>query len=179
MASRSDFVGFRQYGRGGFRALCKLKEKEPFAQIEIAVSLVDRENLMHYPLSFLTKDCDRLACWGLLDKPVPFDIEILPAKLEKLCRKITSERNLKVMDLKDEFGESFIILASDVGSASRFLLDNGLHKRILNMGPFIKRLSLISKDSMIYLMGELKGASHVKHFIDILMLFGERFSETL
>lgn len=83
------------------------------------------------------------------------------------------------MDLKDEFGESFIILASDVGSASRFLLDNGLHKRILNMGPFIKRLSLISKDSMIYLMGELKGASHVKHFIDILMLFGERFSETL
>ncbi|MEM2281144.1 MAG: hypothetical protein QXZ68_04045, partial [Candidatus Bathyarchaeia archaeon] len=48
MSPRSTFVGFRPYSRGGFRALCKLKEKEPFTEVEMAVSLVDRENLMHY-----------------------------------------------------------------------------------------------------------------------------------
>ncbi|MEM2522950.1 MAG: hypothetical protein QXW82_07375, partial [Candidatus Bathyarchaeia archaeon] len=64
MSKRSTFVGFRPYSRGGFRVLCKLKEKEPFTEVGMAVSLVDRENLMHYPLSLLTKDKDRLACWG-------------------------------------------------------------------------------------------------------------------
>ncbi|MEM2937009.1 MAG: hypothetical protein QXJ63_00505 [Candidatus Bathyarchaeia archaeon] len=178
MAAQSDFVGFRPYSRGGFRALCKLKEKKPFTQIEMAVSLVDRENLMHYPLSFLTKDCDRLACWGFLDKPLSFNMEVLPVKEEKLRRKMALEKNLKAVALTNEFNESFAVLASDQESARRFLSDHGLWKRILGVRFSLKRLSLSGKDSRIYLIGELKDVSHVKSFIDILMFCGEKCRKT-
>ncbi|MEM3578496.1 MAG: hypothetical protein QXX51_08680 [Candidatus Bathyarchaeia archaeon] len=173
MSPKSEFVGFRPYSRGGFRALCKMKEKEAFTQIEMAVSLVDRENLMHYPLSLLTKDCDTFACWGFLREPIPFNIEILPIKEEKLCQKMESEKDLKAISLKSELNEFFAVLTSNQKSAKRFLSDNQLQKHILEMKASIKRLSLSKKESRVYLIGELREISSLKSFIDILMSCGE------
>lgn len=174
MSPRSEFVGFRPYSRGGFRAVCKMKEKEAYTQIEVAVSLVDRENLMHYPLSLLTKDCDRLACWGFLKKPVSFNIEVLPAKEEKLCQKMSSEKNLKTVPLKSEFSKFFKVLASDPESANIFLSNTRLQKSILEMKASIKRLSLSEKESRVYLISELREASSLKSLIDILTCCGEQ-----
>jgi len=171
---RSDFVGFRPYSRGGFRALCKLKEKEAFTQIEMAVSLVDRENLMHYPISLLTKDRDRLACWGFLKSPTSFDLEILPKQNEKLCQKMALEKNLKEMTAKNALNTSFAVLTSDQNSANKFLSDHGLRKHITEAKDSVKRLSLSRKDSRVYLIGELQGDSSIKSLLDILMCCGEQ-----
>lgn len=173
LSLRSSFVGFRPYSRGGFRALCKLKEKEPFTEIEIAVSLVDRENLMHYPLALFTKDRDRLACWGFFKDPAPFSMEILPVKEEKLCQKVISEKGLVRVISDGDFYESFAVLVSDQKIASKFLSNSRLQKRILNMKDSIKRLSIDEKHSWLYLIGELKEESSIKDLIDMFMCCGE------
>jgi hypothetical protein len=174
MSPRSEFVGFRPYSRGGFRTLCKLKEKEAFTQIEMAVSLVDRENLMHYPLSLLTKDRDRLACWGFLKDPMSFDLEILSKLNEKLYQKMASEKNLKELAIGDMLNMTFAILTSDQNSADKFLSDHGLQERIMREKDSIKRLSLSSKDSRIYLIGELQEVPSIKSLLDLLIRCGER-----
>jgi len=174
MSPRSDFVGFRPYSRGGFRALCKSKEKEAFTKIEMAVSLVDRENLMHYPLSLLTKDRDRLACWGFLKDPISFDLEVLQKPNEKLCKKMVSEKNLKETVVKSKLNESFAVLTSDQNSADKFLSNQGLEKCLMEARDSIKRLSLSHKESRIYLIGELEGDHSIKSHAEILMRCGER-----
>jgi len=174
MSPRSESVGFRPYSRGGFRALCKLKEKEAFSQIEMAVSLVDRENLMHYPLSLLTRDRDRLACWGFLKAPIVFNMEILPKANEKLIEKMASEKNLKDVTVKNELNESFAVLTSDQNSADKFLSNHRLEKCLMESKDSIKRLSLSLKESRIYLIGELRGNHSVESLVDILMCCGEQ-----
>jgi len=174
MSPRSEFVGFRPYSRGGFRALCKLKEKEAFTQVEMAVSLVDRENLMHYPLSLLTKDRDRLACWGFLKDSITFDLEIFSNPDEKLCQKMASEKNLKEITVKNALGASFAVMTSNQNSADRFLSNRKLEKCVLEVKDSVKRLSLSRKDSRIYLIGELQEDSSIKSLVDILMCCGEQ-----
>ena len=174
MSPRSEFVGFRPYSRGGFRTLCKLKEKEAFTQIEMAVSLVDRENLMHYPLSLLTKDRDRLACWGFLKDSIPFDLEIFSNPDEKLCQKMASEKNLKEITVKNALGASFAVMTSNQNSADRFLSNRKLEKCVLEAKDSVKRLSLSRKDSRIYLIGEVQEDSSIKSLVDILMCCGEQ-----
>jgi len=178
MSPRSEFVGFRPYSRGGFRALCKLKENETFTQIETAVSLVDRENLMHYPLSLITKDRDRFACWGLLKDATPFDLEVLPKTNEKLCKKMASEKNLKAVTVNNELNEHFAVLTSDQNSANKFLLSSGLRKCLMEEKNNIKRLSLSHKDSRIYLLGELQEDSSIESLLDIIMRCGEQSRKT-
>jgi len=174
MSPRSEFVGFRPYSRGGFRALCKLKEKEAFTQVEMAVSLVDRENLMHYPLSLLTKDRDRLACWGFLKDSITFDLEIFSNPDEKLCQKMASEKNLKEIAVRNALGKSFAVMTSNQNSANRFLSNRKLEKCVLEVKDSVKRLSLSRKDSWIYLIGELQEDSSIKSLVDILMCCGEQ-----
>jgi len=174
MSPRSEFVGFRPYSRGGFRTLCKLKEKEAFTQIAMAVSLVDRENLMHYPLSLLTKDRDRLACWGFLKDSILFDLEIFSNPDEKVCQKMASEKNLKEITVKNALGASFAVMTSNQNSADRFLSNRKLEKCVLEAKDSVKRLSLSSKDSRIYLIGELQEDSSIKSLVDILMCCGEQ-----
>ena len=174
MSPRSEFVGFRPYSRGGFRTLCKLKEKEAFTQIAMAVSLVDRENLMHYPLSLLTKDRDRLACWGFLKDSILFDLEIFSNPDEKVCQKMASEKNLKEITVKNALGASFAVMTSNQNSADRFLSNRKLEKCVLEAKDSVKRLSLSRKDSRIYLIGELQEDSSIKSLVDILMCCGEQ-----
>lgn len=174
MSPKCEFVGFRPYSRGGFRALCKMKEKEDFTQIEMAVSLVDRENLMHYPLTLLTKDADRLACWGFLKDPLPFNMEILSKPNEKVRRKMVAEKNLKEITVGNALNSSFVILTSDQKSAEKFLSYAKLEKRLRETKDSIMRLSLDSKDSRIYLIGNLRDDSSIKSLLDILLCCGEQ-----
>ncbi|MEM3700145.1 MAG: hypothetical protein QXL57_04690 [Candidatus Bathyarchaeia archaeon] len=174
MSPKSEFVGFRPYSRGGFRAVCKMKEKEAFKQIEMAVSLVDRENLMHYPLTLLTKDTDRLACWGFLKDPLSLSMEILSKPNEKIRKKMATEKNLKEITVNNTLNSSFTILTSDQKSAKRFLSYTKLEKCLMETKDFVKRLSLDSKDSRIYLIGDLRDESTIKSLFDILLCCGEQ-----
>jgi len=174
MTPHSEFVGFRPYARGGFRTLCRMKEGEAFTRIEMAVSLVDRENLMHYPLSLLTEDRDRLVCWGFLKETVPSDIEILLRSDTKSRKKLASQRELKEIGIKNnELMESFTFLASDPAFAQKSLSDSRVQRSLLEARSFVKRLSLNQRESRLYLSGDLRKDS-LNPLLNLLIHCGEQ-----
>jgi len=178
MTSRSEYVGFRPYGRGGFRSLCRMKDSEALTKVEMAVTLVDRENLMHYPLSLLTRDCDRLVCWGYLkDATLPY-IEILQKLNPKSLRKITLQKQLQEVAIQEcKLKEWFTFLASDPHVAKRFLSDSQVKKYLLEAKNFIRRLSLDQNEKRVYLIGELTSTS-LKPLLDVLFCCAEQHKRT-
>ncbi len=176
MTPHSEFVGFRAYGRSGFRSLCRLKKEKPLSRIELAVALMDRENLMHYPLSLLTKEYDRLVCWGFLKKPMASDMEILPKFEKKIQKKILLEKQLKEIKVKEsELSAPFTFMATNIDFAEGFLSDPNVRRKLLETRVFLKRLSLSQHDSWIYLIAELNRDS-LKPLLDLVMTCGEALS---
>src|SRR5881398_1424218 len=51
-----------------------------FKELEFALTLGARENLIYYPYSLITRDSDRLNCWATLTDPVKFQVEITRLK---------------------------------------------------------------------------------------------------
>lgn len=173
MTPFSEFVGFKSFGYSGFRSLCRLKRNEAIDKIEIAIALVDRENLMHYPLSFITKDYDRFVCWGFLKNKTSLNIEILPKIDKKNYEKMILQKNLKEFIIEDnEFKESFIFLTNDINFAKKILLKPDIKESLLNMKKFIKRLSLNQEESWIYLIAELKEET-LKPLLNLILSFGK------
>ncbi|MEM1574651.1 MAG: hypothetical protein QXF09_00330 [Nitrososphaerota archaeon] len=176
MTPYSDFIGFKSFGYSGFRSLCRLKKDEAFDKIEIAIALIDRENLMHYPLSFITKDYDRFVCWGFLKNKIPLNIEILPKINKKSYEKMISQKNLKEFIIEEsEFKESFIFLTDNINFAEKILLKPNIKENLLNMRKFIKRLSLNREESWIYLIAELKEET-LKPLLTLILSFGKALS---
>lgn len=176
MTPHSEFVGFRAYGRSGFRSLCQLKKEKVFTRIEIAVALVDRENLMHYPLSLLTKEYDRLLCWCFPKNTIPSDTEILPKGDKKLHKKIVSQGKLKEIRVKEsELSDSFTFMAANVDFAKRLLSDSNLQRGLREAKNSIKRLSLSQHDSWVHLIAELKEDS-LKLLLNLVLSCGEALS---
>jgi len=176
MAPHSEFVGFRAYGRGGFRSLCRLKNEKVFSRIEIAVALVDRENLMHYPLSLLTREYDRLVCWSFPKNTIPSDTEILPKGDKKLHKKIVSQGKLKEITVKErELSDSFTFMAANVDFAERFLSDPNVQRGLREAKNFVRRLSLSQHDSWVHLIAELREES-LKPLLNLVLSCGEALS---
>jgi len=173
MKPHSEFVGFRAYGRGGFRSLCQLKNEKAFSRIEIAVALVDRENLMHYPLSLLTKEYDRLVCWCFVKNTLPSDAEILRKGDKKLHKRIVSQGKLKEITVKEsELSDSFTFLAANVDFAKRFLSDSNVQRDLREAKNFVKRLSLSQHNSWVHLIAELKDES-LKPLLNLVLSCGK------
>jgi len=176
MTPHSEFVGFKPFGYSGFRSLCRLKKDEAFDKIEIAIALIDRENLMHYPLSFITKDYDRFICWGFLKNEIPLNIEVLQKIDKKDYEKMVSQKGLKEFIIEEkEFEESFIFLTDNVNFAKKILLKQEIKEDLLNMKKFIKRLSLNKEESWIYLIAELKEEA-LKPLLNLILNFGKALS---
>jgi hypothetical protein len=176
MKPYSEFIGFHSFGYSGFRSLCRLKKESVFDKIEIAIALVDRENLMHYPLSFITKECDRFVCWGFLKNKIPSNIEIFQKIDKKNYEKIILEKKLKEIVIEEkELKESYVFLTDDVNFAEKILLKSDIKESLLNMKKFIKRLSLNQQESWIYLIAELKEES-LQPLLNLILSFGKALS---
>jgi hypothetical protein len=176
MTPHSEFVGFRAYGRNGFRSLCRLKREEPFSRIEVAVALVDRENLMHYLLSPITKDCDRLVCWGFLKNKIPSNTEILSRVDEKLRKRITSEGKFKEIIVKESgLSELLTFMTVDVNFAERLLSNSNVRRNLFETRNFVKRLSLSRQESWVYLIAELREESLLP-LLNLILSCGEALS---
>jgi len=176
MMPHSDKVGFRVFKPSGFRALCQPKTgKAKFNKIEIAVSMMDRENVLHYPLAMMTKDHDRFVCWSFLENVVPTEIEILPKSDKKLFIKLTSQKLLEELKMDDkEFDDRFVLLAADAKLARKILSNPKIQRGLINSGEFLKRLSIDRRESWVHLTGRLTDES-LKPLLDLVICCNEVF----
>ena len=140
----------------------------------MAVSLVDRENLMHYPLSLVTKDCDRLVCWGFLKESVSSNIEVLPRSDAKSRKKLVSRSELKEIEVKNgELMEAFAFFASDPSFTQESFSGSRVQRCLLEAKSFVKRLSLDQRESRLYLSGDLREDS-LKPLLNLLICCAEQ-----
>lgn len=165
LSRRCERVGFRAFGTSGFRALALPREGESFSKIEIAVALVDRENLLHYPLSLLTKDYDRLVCWCFPRGDVPLDVEIVRKSDRRLLEK-AMQRRLKEIPIPSSELRDFAFFVSDPSLAERLFSDRKLRECLVGAKPFLRRLSFDRRKRYVHVTGELCEAS-VPRILDL------------
>ena len=161
----SEFLGFRPFGSSGFRALSNMKSETPLSKMEIAVSLVDRENVMHYPLSWITKQEDRITVWAYLRRRPVFDLEICSRKEKPL--KARSELGLKEIKI-DQEPEAFQVFSSDDTKAGEFLCDKDLSNSLSRTENSLRSLLIDKNESRIILTGRLTDDS-LPALLDLVM----------
>lgn len=174
MSSHCERVGFRVYSRSSFRSLCQVKDspRASYSRIEVAVLLTDRENLIHYPLSLITKEHDRLICWGYLKKATPIRLELFPTYQKRLQKKFLSDPSIREVSPHIPIVEDFLVFASDADLANRFLSNARIQKNLLKTRESIKRLSIDQEKSLVHLIYDLKRES-LEPALDFLMTCGE------
>lgn len=175
----SENLGFRSFGHSGFRSLTQLKkDARGLSKIEMAVSLVDRENLMHYPLSLLTKEYDRFVCWATTRNPVHSDIEIISKLDRKSCDKIVSARRLTEVEIDDEeLNNWFTTFVANNDYANKFLSDRNFKRSLFRAKTYVRRLSLNREDSRLFMLAELRKES-LEPLLNLIMNCGEALTSS-
>ncbi len=75
--SRKAKVKYASFGHAGLRIKCEMNSSsDGFKELEFALTLGARENLIYYPYRVVTRDFDKLNCWATLTEPVKFQVEI-------------------------------------------------------------------------------------------------------
>ena len=169
----SEFLGFRPFGSSGFRALSNMKSEKPLSKMEIAVSLVDRENVMHYPLSWITKEKDKVTVWAYPRRRPVFSLGIWSTK-EKAF-KPQSELELKEIKTSHKNLETFRILSSDDTKADEFLSDKNLLSSLLKTKDFLHSLLVDENESRIILAGRVTDDS-LPALLDLVVASASRAS---
>ncbi len=79
--SRRAKVKYKSFGHAGLRVRCEMTDRsDGFREMEFALTLGARENLLYYPIAIITRDHDRLRFWGMLDKDANLSLRALKAK---------------------------------------------------------------------------------------------------
>lgn len=169
----SEFLGFRPFGSSGFRALCNIRSEKPLSKMEVAVSLVDRENVMHYPLSWITKEKDKVTVWAYPRKRPVFSLGIWSTKEKNL--RPQSELELKEIKTDQENLGTFRILSSDDTKADEFLSDKNLLSSLPRAKDFLHSLLVDKNESRIILTGRLTDDS-LPALLDLVMASASRAS---
>jgi hypothetical protein len=176
MSPRSKFVGFRPYGHSGLRSVVEFgKDENRLAKIEIAITLADRENVMHYPLSLLTRETDRVVCWAFPKTQVDVNVELVPRAPRLNTRKLPRRERFRETSLaRQELAQAFVAYSDDAEGARRFLSNNDVETSLVSSMGFLKRISVDKSQSWIYLMGELRAES-LRPFLDLAYSCGRAF----
>src|SRR5437870_12755454 len=62
--SRTAKVRYKSFGHAGLRIKCEMNNpSDGYKELEFALSLGARENLVYYPYKLVARDSDKLNCW--------------------------------------------------------------------------------------------------------------------
>jgi len=170
---KSEYVGFRPLGSSGLRVLGNMNKVAPLSRIEIAISLVDRENIMHYPLALITKEHDRLTVWGFPRVKPAFSLEVC-ARIGRPFQKRSLELTLKDSTLdQGEVKKFFHIASSNEIKARDILCDDEFACSLLHAKDFLRYLLVDEAKSHIFLTGKLTEES-LGLLLDVVMASGRK-----
>ena len=177
METRSLPVKYRRISGGrGFRALCLMRDKEIFERIEIAINLADRDNVMHYVLSPITRDEDRFLCWAFMNIKPPSNIEIIPKKrteaFYKSMRKYPEKYGeFKLCKVDETFDDEFSMFADDDKIISK-IFPKKICDHILGMKKLIRNISVIKGEDFIRVVG-VASEKNIPLLLDLAWKIGE------
>ncbi|MFQ6080331.1 MAG: DUF3137 domain-containing protein [Candidatus Bathyarchaeia archaeon] len=144
-------VGF---GSSGFKLACPTKRKEPLNKFEATLVLLDRENILHYPIQVLRGGYDQLIFKANFHKSPKARIEIM-SKIEgkKVDRALKTRETLTEIKVGNgDLDKAFIVKTSNPRKAKNLLTNKSFLQQIQNLKEHVRRISIAPNEPHIYLI---------------------------
>jgi hypothetical protein len=150
-------VKFASHGHAGLRIKCEIKKSslDGLREMQFAISLGARENLMYYALSHFMHDFDRLNCWGLLSKPVRSNIKVLKISDKRRVAGFENSVSLKKIGLEELSEVGYVAFTSDTEYATNFISRASLPSKLKEMKG-VELMELDTDSSMLHVVARLK-----------------------
>ena len=167
--SRQAKVKYASFGHAGLRIKCLMNSSsEGFRELEFALTLGARENLIYYPYRIVTKDFDKLNCWATLTSPVRFQVEITRQKKKmKLTWETAGTEEVKIPGLS-ELGYSVYSTGSDF--TKELVKRSGVVSRLKELDS-VESLALQEEPPRLYLVARLR-QDELPKLVDLISLMG-------
>ncbi len=167
--SRKAKVKYASFGHAGLRIKCEMNSSsDGFKQLEFALTLGARENLIYYPYRVVTRDFDKLNCWATLTEPVKFQVEITrQRKKAKVTWDTAGIEEVKIPQLA-ELG--YRVYSTGVDFTNELVQQSGVAARLKDLVN-VESLELQEEPSRIHLVARLHMDDLAK-LIDLISLVG-------
>src|SRR5207247_11465103 len=139
-----------------------------FKELEFALTLGARENLIYYPYRVVTRDFDKLNCWATLTEPVKFQVEITrQRKKAKVTWDTAGIEEVKIPQLA-ELG--YRVYSTGVDFTNELVKQSGVAARLKDLVN-VESLELQEEPSRIHLVPSLH-MNDLAKLIDLISLVG-------
>jgi len=167
--SREAKVKYASFGHAGLRIKCEMNSSsDGFKELEFALTLGARENLIYYPYRVVTRDFDKLNCWATLTEPVKFQVEITrQRKKAKVTWDTAGIEEVKIPQLA-ELG--YRVYSTGVDFTNELVKQSGVAARLKDLVN-VESLELQEEPSRIHLVARLHMDDLAK-LIDLISLVG-------
>ena len=167
--SRKAKVKYASFGHAGLRIKCEMNSSsDGFKELEFALTLGARENLIYYPYRVVTRDFDKLNCWAALTDPVKFQVEITrQRKKVKVTWDTAGIEEVKNPQL-EELG--YRVYSTGPDFANQLVERIGVIARLKELSN-VESLELQEEPSRIHLVARLDMDDLAK-VIDLISLVG-------
>ena len=167
--SRKAKVKYASFGHAGLRTKCEMNSSsDGFKELEFALTLGARENLIYYPYRVVTRDFDKLNCWATLTEPVKFQVEITrQRKKAKVTWDTAGIEEVKIPQLA-ELG--YRVYSTGVDFTNELVKQSGVAARLKDLVN-VESLELQEEPSRIHLVARLHMDDLAK-LIDLISLVG-------
>ncbi len=167
--SRKAKVKYASFGHAGLRIKCEMNSSsDGFKELEFALTLGARENLIYYPYRVVTKDFDKLNCWATLTDPVKFQVEITrQRKKVKITWDTAGIEEVKIPQLA-ELG--YRVYSTGADFANQLVERSGVVTKLKDLAN-VESLELQEEPSRLHLVARLDMDDLAK-VIDLISLVG-------
>jgi len=162
-------VKYKSFGHAGLRIKCELNNSsDGIKELEFALTLGARENLVYYPYALVARDSDKLNCWATLIDPVKFQVEITRLrKKSKLTWETAGTEEVKISQLS-ELG--YKVYSKGPDFANRLVERSGVVAKLKDLDT-VDSLELEEEPSRIHLVASLR-MDDLPKLIDLISLVG-------
>ena len=167
--SRRAAVKYKSFGHAGLRIKCEMNSTtDGFKDLEFAVTLGARENLIYYPYAVITKDFDKLICWGSLSEPVKFRVTIAKRKRKMALTWDTAGLEEVKIPYLQELG--YAVYSTGPEYATQFVRRTGAAAILKDLGS-VELLELKQDPSRLHVATRLR-KDQLPRLMDFLSLLG-------
>jgi len=167
--SRKARVKYASFGHAGLRIKCDMNNSsDGIKELEFALSLGARENLIYYPYSLVSRGHDKLNCWATLTAPVKFQVEI--TKQEKKMKVTWETAGIGEVKIPQLAELGYKIYSTGTDFANQLVKQTGVATRLEDLNG-VESLELEEQPSRLHLVARLRMDDLAK-LVDLISLVG-------
>jgi len=167
--ARKARVKYASFGHAGLRVKCEMNNSsEGIKELEFALTLGARENLIYYPYALVARESDKLNCWATLTDSVKFQVEI--TRQRKRLGVTWETAGIEEVNIPPLAELGYKVYSTGADFANRLVERSGVVARLKDLGN-VESLELQEEPSRLHLVARLHMDDLAK-LIDLISLVG-------